>query len=181
MGRVVAIVKSTISFGVRATACGTTKTELARAEEVVCRRWELQDGTGAPDDPATARGLRREEQALHDVAETVLRRRADRVGLMDDRDDRSRDDVPVLRDRDRNDRLHVDQVAKPLAPLTGAPFEVALEWNADERRDRVLQLLGEFGGILTRCRRLIFGEGRAREEDADEDREGERRQPPHGP
>src|SRR6266478_8694935 len=32
MGRVVAIVKSTISFGVRATAYGTTKTELARAE-----------------------------------------------------------------------------------------------------------------------------------------------------
>jgi hypothetical protein len=69
------------------------------------------------------------------------------------RDDEAKDEVPFLRERQRNDRLDVEGVLRAVVG-PDAEVEVALERDADEAPDRVLKLLGERGGVLLRARRL---------------------------
>src|SRR5262249_48850533 len=64
---------------------------------------------------------------------------------------RPRDDVPVLVDRDRNDRLDVEDV---LRSLLGTEIEigVVLERQADQVADGVLRELGQLLGAQVRMR-----------------------------
>jgi hypothetical protein len=89
------------------------------------------------------------------------------------RQDRSRDDVPVIGQLDGNDRLHIQGVTRP-AERTDAEVDVVLKGHADEVRDRVLHGPLELfelrlAGVLWLLRRLpwlrlrewlVSGEGR---------------------
>src|SRR4029079_6573604 len=82
--------------------CGRTNSELFGAQQVICRRGTQECRAGAPDDAAApGRLFWREEEALRDVSEPCLTARPYHVMLGDERNNRARDQVPVLRDRDR--------------------------------------------------------------------------------
>ena len=68
------------------------------------------------------------------------------IFLIDQRDDRARNYIPVRADRKRDHRLDVEQ-ALLTRPITIAVIVVVLERNADEARDRVRELPGKVGTV----------------------------------
>ena len=112
-------------------------------------------GPGAEDPAARGRLLRREEQALRGVAEPRAAVAGDHVVLVDDRQDRARDDVPVLVEADRHDRLDVERVALAVAAGAIAFVVVELQRHADERGDRVRQLFRELVRVRAAGRRFL--------------------------
>src|SRR5258708_3873901 len=83
--------------------------------------------------------------------------------LRDQRDDRTGDEIPVVGQSNRNDRLDVEDVLSALV-VGGAVSEIGivLEWHADDVGHRVLRDLGEhfqlvlFRGIWSLRRSLRF-------------------------
>ncbi|HEY5777855.1 MAG TPA: hypothetical protein VIT00_03910 [Terrimicrobiaceae bacterium] len=63
--------------------------------------------------------------------------------LLNERQNRAGDDVPVLADRDGNNRLEIQGVAKGLVVVSPTKIKVVLKWHADQRRHGILELLGQ--------------------------------------
>src|SRR4030095_12790673 len=80
------------------------KAPAARLERRRGGRWQPEHRTGAPDDLSWLR--RREVELLLNVA-NAAESRLIRTGNAVDRNDRSGDEVPVRRDLERHDRLHI--------------------------------------------------------------------------
>lgn len=110
-------------------------------------------GPAPPDEVADSgidRLLWRHKQALDGVAEAELRAFSrDDVILVNDRHDRAADQVPLVVKRDRYDRLHIRRVSPALIRVD-VIVEIALNREADEIRDRIVQLFRE---IFVRKRR----------------------------
>ncbi|MGK8235603.1 hypothetical protein ACLGGT_15740 [Roseovarius sp. MS2] len=67
---------------------------------------------------------------------------------MDDRDNRPRNQVPILADRKGNNRLDVKHQSRSIAIWSDAIVLIELERHTDQRGDRICQLLGKLFGVL---------------------------------
>ena len=83
-----------------------------------------------------------------------------RAEIPDHRQDRARDDVPFAADRDRNHRLDVEDVLRPLL-RPEVEIRVVLERQADQVADRVLRELRELFWRSTRRTRMRQASQRA--------------------
>ena len=97
--------------------------------------------------------LRREEQTLQGVAETVDAAAAgNRRLLVDVWQDRARDDVPVFIERNRHDWLDVHEPLGPISLWPNLSIVVSKERNADKGCERVGNLFGQNSAVLLRKR-----------------------------
>src|SRR5258706_7001457 len=133
---------------------GRARPPLLRAQRALRGRGQQERRAEAPDETAPARRLRwREEEALRRVRQTeagALARRDPAVPVHD-REDRARDEVPVVVELDRDDRLDVQLVDHAVGVPADAVVGVLLEGYADQRRDRIVELLGQLF-LLVRAR-----------------------------
>lgn len=90
----------------------------------------------------------REEKALRCVAQPgLIASDADRGFRRDNRNDRPRDEVPILIELERNHRLNVERVPHRIR-RTNTKIPVALQRHADEVGDRIVELLGQLALTL---------------------------------
>ena len=87
---------------------------------------------------------------MHGAAECGKQR-----GLVNDRHDRPRDQIPVLANTDRNHRLNIEHVNHLVVMGARAEIEIALQRHADEIGHGILGFLCE----LFRARLLLAWRG----------------------
>ncbi len=111
---------------------GRANGPLAGGQQVVGYGRQQERGSDAPD-PATRGGShRREEQALHRVAETRLAPGTpEYVALVDDQDDSPRDEVLIVIQRERDHRLYVEHPLPPIVCRADVAVVVQLQGHAD--------------------------------------------------
>ena len=107
-----------------------TDTELIGTKKIVGRCGKQENRPDAPDRIA---GFRREEKALHGITEPRGIRRAARENatLVDDRKNGAGDDIPIVVQGNRNDRLEVQGESIAIA-WTNAGFEISLQRHTDQ-------------------------------------------------
>ena len=109
---------------------------LFRSEQAIGRGGIVADRAEPPDEAAGTGCLGREEETLRGIAKARLGAGlAKDIGLRDDGQNRAQDQVPILADGDRDNRLNVEcesvAVGRPDIKIL-----VGLEGHADERRRR---------------------------------------------
>src|SRR5688500_15375220 len=120
---------------------GRTYPEFLRPKKLVGTRRYQELRANAPN--KRFRFVRRKEETLDRISEPELARRPDHVVLRDDREDRSRDNVPVLVKGKRDHRLKIHGISEPALVRTHSKVEIVLKWNTYQRRDRIRQLLSQ--------------------------------------
>jgi len=123
---------------------GWSQPPVVIAERTVGVGWQLGDGTDTPD-PALgiARGQKGRELRIAEPEGALLPRA--QLRLPDQRQDGPGDQVPVLIQRNRDDRLDVQDVLRA-AFLPVVEVGVVLKRDADQVRDGILRQFGQFLG-----------------------------------